>query len=86
MERREIEQEKYFIKTDYDILKENFKFIWEKNDNSVNEKENLLSWEETFAKRYYDKLYKEYCIANLTYYKEGKYKFFSSFELLSNIS
>jgi protein FRA10AC1 len=76
---REFKQEIKLIKTDLDILKENFKFIWEKNDKCMNENENDLSWEETFAKRYYDKLYKEYCIANLTYYKEGKYRTNSSF-------
>lgn len=54
------------IQTEYDILKKNFKFIRtdEDNDNST--------WEKRIAKKYYDKLYKEYCLANLTYYKEGK--------------
>jgi protein FRA10AC1 len=59
--------EKSGFKTDYQILKENFKFIWDKNENPENK------WEEIFAKRYYDKLYKEYCIADLTKCKEGKY-------------
>lgn len=54
------------IKTDYDILRENFKFVWEKN-NSFED-----TWEIKFAKSYYDKLYKEYCIADLTLYKKGK--------------
>jgi protein FRA10AC1 len=59
--------EKSGFKTDYQILKENFKFIWDKNKNPID------NWEENFAKRYYDKLYKEYCIAELSRYKEGKY-------------
>ena len=54
------------FKTDYEILKENFKFIWDKNEKPSD------SWEESFAKNYYDKLYKEYCIADLSLYKEGK--------------
>jgi hypothetical protein len=54
----------------------NPQFIWEQKDKNSNENENLLSWEEAFAKRYYDKLYKEYCIADLTYHREGKYKIF----------
>jgi protein FRA10AC1 len=53
-------------KSQLDILKENFKFIWDKNDKPEN------TWEEQFAKNYYDKLFKEYCIADLTKYKEGK--------------
>ncbi|EPZ34756.1 hypothetical protein ROZALSC1DRAFT_27750 [Rozella allomycis CSF55] len=29
-------------------------------------------WEKRLAKKYYDQLYKEYCLANLSLYKEGK--------------
>ena len=54
------------FKTDLQILKENFKFIWDKNRKPSD------TWEENFAKSYYDKLYKEYCIADLTSYREGK--------------
>ena len=53
-------------KSDLQILKENFKFIWDINEKPAE------SWEETFAKNYYDKLYKEYCISDLSLYKEGK--------------
>lgn len=54
------------INTEYDILKKEYKFIRteEDNDNST--------WEKRIAKKYYDKLYKEYCLANLKFYKEGK--------------
>jgi protein FRA10AC1 len=76
MDEKEFKKERKNFKTEYDILKENFKFIWEQKDKNSNENENLLSWEEAFAKRYYDKLYKEYCIADLTYHREGKYKIF----------
>ncbi|CAG8546406.1 8887_t:CDS:2 [Scutellospora calospora] len=31
-----------------------------------------LTWEQRLAKKYYDKLFKEYCIAELKFYKEGK--------------
>lgn len=54
------------FKSELQILKENFKFIWDINDKSPE------TWEETFAKNYYDKLYKEYCISDLSLYKEGK--------------
>lgn len=30
------------------------------------------SWGAQLAKKYYDKLFKEYCIADLTYYKQNK--------------
>ncbi len=54
------------FKSDYEILKENFKFIWDVNEKCE------TTWEESFAKSYYDKLYKEYCISDLSLYKEGK--------------
>ncbi|RHZ90297.1 hypothetical protein Glove_1g28 [Diversispora epigaea] len=54
-------------KNDFDILKENHKFL-----RSVEEEEEELTWEQRVAKKYYDKLFKEYCIAELKYYKEGK--------------
>nr|CAG8434013.1 9065_t:CDS:2 [Entrophospora candida] len=56
------------FKTEFDILKENHKFI--RDDEEENEEK--LSWEQRIAKKYYDKLFKEYCIVELKYYKEGK--------------
>ncbi len=32
------------------------------------------SWEKRSAKRYYDKLFKEYCLCDLTFYKQNKVK------------
>lgn len=51
-------------KTDFDVLKENHKFLWDG--------EEPKTWEERFAKKYYDKLFKEYCIGDLSRYKENK--------------
>ncbi|EFA12378.1 protein FRA10AC1 homolog [Tribolium castaneum] len=51
-------------RTDIDVLKANHRFLW---DDSIPD-----TWEAQFAKKYYDKLFKEYCIADLTYYKENK--------------
>ncbi|XP_031630818.1 protein FRA10AC1 homolog [Contarinia nasturtii] len=51
-------------KTDLDVIRENHQFLW--NDNDVD------SWEKQLAKKYYDKLFKEYCIADLSRYKENK--------------
>ncbi len=56
------------FKTDYDQIKENFQFIWEDKDEA-----EIINKHEKLAKEYYDKLYKEYCIADLTHYKSGKY-------------
>lgn len=52
-------------RNDYHVIKENHKFLWDC-------KETPDSWELQFAKKYYDKLFKEYCIGDLTLYKENK--------------
>ena len=46
------------------MIRENHKFLWDD--------EEPRSWEEQLAKKYYDRLYKEYCIADVRLYKEGK--------------
>ncbi|KAF5290895.1 hypothetical protein FQA39_LY14575 [Lamprigera yunnana] len=51
-------------RTDFDILHQNHKFLW--NDKVPD------TWEAQFAKKYYDKLFKEYCIGDLSRYKENK--------------
>ncbi|CAB3411377.1 unnamed protein product [Caenorhabditis bovis] len=55
-------------RTDYDVLKDNHKFVWSAEDEANAEK----SWETRMAKRYYDKLFKEYCIVDLSLYKKNK--------------
>lgn len=52
-------------RNDLDVIRENHKFLWEESDNTD-------SWELQFAKKYYDKLFKEYCIGDLSFYKENK--------------
>ncbi|XP_053552979.1 protein FRA10AC1 [Bombina bombina] len=56
-------------KTDFDIIKENHRFLWEE------EEDEDMTWEKKLAKKYYDKLFKEYCIADLSKYKENKFGF-----------
>ena len=51
-------------RNDFTVVKENHKFLWES--------EKTQSWEERIAKRYYDKLFKEYCIADLSKYESQK--------------
>lgn len=52
-------------KRDIDIIRENHKFLWDEDDVAE-------TWEERLAKKYYDKLFKEYCISDLSRYKENK--------------
>ncbi|XP_023235224.1 protein FRA10AC1 homolog [Centruroides sculpturatus] len=52
-------------KTDFDIIRENHQFLWDPDDSAD-------SWDRKLAKKYYDKLFKEYCIADLSRYKENK--------------
>ncbi|KAG8235109.1 hypothetical protein J437_LFUL015536 [Ladona fulva] len=50
---------------DIDVIRENHRFLWEEEDKPQ-------SWGENLAKKYYDKLFKEYCICDLSRYKENK--------------
>ena len=52
-------------KTDYDVIQENYRFL-----GDFDEEED--KWEKKIAKSYYDKLFKEYCVADMSRYKEGK--------------
>ncbi|XP_061563787.1 protein FRA10AC1 [Cololabis saira] len=63
--RRSIEKDK----RDVDVLRENHRFLWRDED------EEDMTWEKDLAKKYYDKLFKEYCIADLSRYKENKFGF-----------
>ncbi|XP_036428064.1 protein FRA10AC1 [Colossoma macropomum] len=56
-------------KTDLDVVRENHRFLWKDED------EEDMTWEKELAKKYYDKLFKEYCIADLSRYKENKFGF-----------
>jgi len=50
---------------DIDVIRENHRFLWDEDDTPE-------SWEAKLAKKYYDKLFKEYCICDLSRYKENK--------------
>jgi protein FRA10AC1 len=39
--------------------------LWDENSSS-------LTWEQKLAKKYYEKLFREYCICDLSRYKENK--------------
>lgn len=56
-------------KTDLDVLKEHHRFLWEEEDEEAADGD---SWGKRLAKKYYDKLFKEYGICDLSKYKENK--------------
>ncbi|KAJ7564708.1 hypothetical protein O6H91_02G029400 [Diphasiastrum complanatum] len=56
----------YPLKTDQDTLRETYRFIRSEEDDLER------SWEQRLAKRYHDKLFKEYCIADMSRHKENK--------------
>eukprot|EP00914_Ancora_sagittata_P032719 GHVO01066097.1.p1 GENE.GHVO01066097.1~~GHVO01066097.1.p1 ORF type:complete len:266 (-),score=48.10 GHVO01066097.1:44-820(-) len=53
------------LKSDHELLTEAHEFLWE-------DYQQPSSWEEKLAKAYYDRLYKEYALADLTKYKTGQ--------------
>jgi len=58
-------------KRDIDVIRENHQFLWDEDEDGDDE-EGSRSWERNLAKKYWDKLYKEYCICDLSRYKENK--------------
>mmetsp|Transcript_26337 Transcript_26337/g.46713 ORF Transcript_26337/g.46713 Transcript_26337/m.46713 type:complete len:269 (-) Transcript_26337:41-847(-) len=54
------------VMTDFDILKESYRFLPDEADLDDS------TWEKRMAKKYYDKLFKEYCVGYLQHYREGK--------------
>lgn len=52
-------------KTDHDVIRENHRFLWEEEDEAN-------TWGQHLAKSYYDRLFKEYCLCDLSRYKEKK--------------
>lgn len=57
-------------RTDYDVIKENYQFLWDDDDD-----DNEITWGKRLAKKYWDKLFKEYTICDLSRYKEKKIAF-----------
>ncbi|KAI9020375.1 folate-sensitive fragile site protein Fra10Ac1-domain-containing protein [Hyaloraphidium curvatum] len=54
--------------TEAEILARNHRFLREEADDAL----LADSWEQRLAKRYYDRLFKEYAVADLQRYKEGR--------------
>ncbi|KAJ3120301.1 hypothetical protein HK098_004693 [Nowakowskiella sp. JEL0407] len=55
-------------KTDQDILKDHHK----DEDESDNEEDEVKQWESRVAKKYYDRLFKEFAMADMRSYKSGR--------------
>jgi len=53
-------------KRDIDVIREHHRLLWTEADDED-------SWEVQLAKRYHDKLFKEYVIIDLSRYKENKF-------------
>jgi len=53
-------------RSDIDVVRENHRFLWDGSDDQD------LSWEQRLAKKYWQKLYHEYCITDLTFYRDNK--------------
>ena len=52
-------------RNDYTVLGEQHRFLWEAKDEAD-------TWEKKLAKSYYDRLFKEYAICDLSRYQENK--------------
>ena len=52
-------------RNDYHVLMEQHRFLWDESTDTS-------TWEKRLAKEYYDRLFKEYAIADLRLYKENK--------------
>eukprot|EP00730_Choanoeca_flexa_P014931 TRINITY_DN6711_c0_g1_i2.p1 TRINITY_DN6711_c0_g1~~TRINITY_DN6711_c0_g1_i2.p1 ORF type:complete len:393 (+),score=70.64 TRINITY_DN6711_c0_g1_i2:116-1294(+) len=67
------DKDKYFRdqqpdrRNDYDVIREENRFIWSEQDQAA------MTWEKQLAKRYHDKLFKEYCLVDLSRYKQGQF-------------
>lgn len=53
-------------KRDIDIIRTEHRFLWEEEDAPEE------TWGKRLAKKYYDKLFKEYCICDLSRWEEKK--------------
>lgn len=72
--RKAFRPDKSNYKRDIDVVKENHKFLWE-NEEGEELTYKELPWEQRIAKKYWDKLFKEYAITDLTQYKKNRIAF-----------
>jgi len=84
----DLKPDKSSYRTDLDVVRENHRFIWESDGDDEEDiedgekgaltdasKTSKQKWEERVSKHYWDRLNKEYCIGDLSRYKEKMYAF-----------
>lgn len=82
----DLKPDKSSYRTDLDVVRENHRFIWESDGDEEDiedgektstdtSKTSKQKWEERVSKHYWDRLNKEYCIGDLSRYKEKMYAF-----------
>jgi protein FRA10AC1 len=54
------------VRTDADAIADAHRFLWDGGAS-----DGKLSWEQRLARRYHDKLFKEYALADMSRYREG---------------
>ncbi len=67
-----IQRSKEKDRTDYDVLKDHHKFLWDDTTTTTTGSAPDTSWEQRLARSYFDKLFKEYALSDLSKYKENK--------------
>merc|ERR1719285_788104 len=70
LEKLKEEREKR-VKTDLDVLRENYKL--ERSSDESDEDDAEATYEQKVSRKYYNKLYREYGIINLSRYKTGQF-------------
>ncbi|TRY63653.1 hypothetical protein TCAL_07956 [Tigriopus californicus] len=57
---------------DIDVIRANHKFLWDDEGSGQPQRAETLTWGQRLAQKYYEKLFKEYCICDVSRYKENK--------------
>lgn len=57
---------------DIDVIRANHKFLWDEEGSESFKKPEEMTWGQRLAQKYYEKLFKEYCICDVSRYKENK--------------
>ncbi len=69
----QLQRDKSKDRTDLDVIRDNNRFLWdEQGGKDDKEGDDKLTWGQRMAKKYWQKLFKEYCICDLSRYKDNK--------------
>jgi len=61
-----LQRDKSRDRSDIDVVRDNHRFLWDEDSGED------LTWEQRLAKKYWQKLYHEYWITDLTFYQTNK--------------